>query len=261
MPRSTPPRPSPQPADPPRESFLDTLASNASLIAVALFIFAFAFENFAIPSASMASTILVGDHVLVDRAALAPSTPWAPLRYRQVHRDDIIVFRTPFLEADGQRWTLVKRVIGIPGDRIHLRNGIVYRNGVALNEPFAAQPTAGDYSPFVDDFPAIPASTFLGATAEWSLTMPQHVRNGDLVVPPNSYFVMGDNRQNSLDSRFWGFVPRANIIGRPLFVYWSIETPELPEDAPLAERAAVTRDELLHFFSRTRWSRTFHIVW
>jgi len=254
-------RPSPQPPDPPRESPLLTLSSTCSTIVAALFVFAFIFENFAIPSSSMASTILVGDHVVVERANLAPATSWAPfVHYRQVHRDDIIVFRTPFLEADGRHWTLVKRVIGIPGDCLHLRNGIVYRNGVAQNEPFAAKPAADDYSPYIDDFPAVPPSTDLGVTPEWTSSLPSNMRDGNVCVPPNSYFVMGDNRQNSYDSRFWGFVPRANILGRPLFVYWSIRIPELPVNASFAQQAAVTRDELLHFFTRTRWSRTFHPI-
>ena len=208
----------------------------------------------------MASTLLVGDHVIVDRAALAPETSWAPLHYRRVRRDDVIVFYKPVLEDNGERKILVKRVVGIPGDRIHLGNGVVYVNGVAQIEPFAAKPTFADYNPYIDEFPSLPPSDADGATAEWSVVMTQCVHDGDLVVPPDSYFVMGDNRQHSLDSRFWGFVPRANILGRPLLVYWSIETAELPDDAPLAERAAADCDEFLHFFTRTRWSRTFHIV-
>ncbi len=246
--------------DPPRESFLDSLSSNCSMIAVALFVLAFIFENFAIPSASMASTLLVGDHVIVDRAEFAPAASWAPLRYRQVRRDDVVVFHKPVVENNGERLILVKRVIGIPGDRIHLHDGTVYVNGVAQIEPFAAKPTGTDYDPFVDEFPSRPASETNCATAEWSVVMPQYVQNGDLVVPPGSYFVMGDNRQHSLDSRFWGFVPRANILGRPLLVYWSIETAELPINASLAERAASDRDEFLHFFTQTRWSRTFHVI-
>jgi signal peptidase I len=256
------PRKPPQPLTTnPTASYLSSFGSNCSMVVVGLFVFAFLFENFAIPSSSMASTLLVGDHVLVERANLAPATTWVPfVHYREVRRDDIVVFHTPFLEADGQRWILVKRVIGIPGDRIHLRGGVVYRNGLPLDEPFAAKPTAGDYNAYIDDFPSIAPSPDLGSTAEWSVAVPRYLQGGDIEVPANCYFVMGDNRQKSYDSRYWGFVPRDNILGRPLFVYWSIRTPELPEDAPFSTRATASADEFLHFFTRTRWSRTFSIV-
>ncbi|HVT98109.1 MAG TPA: signal peptidase I, partial [Acidobacteriaceae bacterium] len=114
--------------------------------------------------------------------------------------------------------------------------------------------------PYIDDFPSIAPAPDNGSTAEWSVLMGQYLHNGEIEVPSNCYFVMGDNRQKSYDSRYWGFVPRANILGRPLFVYWSIETPELPDNAPISQRASDTADELLHFLTRTRWARTFHPV-
>src|SRR5262252_7153183 len=122
-----------------KETALESLASIASVLAVGLFVMTFVFQNFEIPSASMVKTLLIGDHVLVDRVTLAPPAKWAPFTfYRDVHRGDIIVFLKPG-EPD---LFLVKRAIGIPGDRIHLRNGVVYLNGIAQNEPYAAMPTA-----------------------------------------------------------------------------------------------------------------------
>jgi signal peptidase I len=251
-----------QPIQETQETRLEGIASLCSTVILALFIFSFIFQNFAIPSASMASTILVGDHVLVERATLAPSTTWAPfIPYRDVRRGEPIVFFKPILEPDGQELILVKRVIGIPGDRIHLRQGIVYLNGIAQNEPRTAKITAANYDPYRDDFPSIPSANVPLVTAEWSLDLPSHIQGEDLVVPPDSFFVMGDNRPNSLDGRYWGFVNRANLIGRPLFVYWSFETPDddMYKTSP-SERATSTLHTMLHFFDETRWSRTFHKV-
>src|ERR1700679_569739 len=127
----------------PGETAPEGLASTCSVLAVGLFMLTFVFQNFVIPSSSMASTLLVGDHVMVEREGLAPDSQWAPfLHYREVHRGDVIVFYKPVEQPNGEHIFLVKRVIGIPGDRIHLRNGIVYLNGVAQNEPQAAKPTA-----------------------------------------------------------------------------------------------------------------------
>jgi signal peptidase I len=245
-----------------RETSSEGFASTCSVLAVGLFVLTFVFQNFVIPSSSMASTLLVGDHVVVERETLAPATKWAGfMHYREVHRGDIVVFYKPTEEANGEHMFVVKRVIGIPGDRIHLRNGIVYLNGVAQDEPQAAKPTSANYDPYVDDFPSVNPSTEPGVTAEWSASLPTHMQGPDVIVPSGNYFVMGDNRTNSMDSRFWGFLPRQNILGRPLFVYWSIVTPESGADeAPLAERAESTLHEFLHFFDETRWSRTFHRV-
>jgi len=248
----------------PEETPLEALASMLSLVAIALFAFTFIFQNFMIPSSSMASTLLVGDHVTADRATLAPAAHWAPLPYRAVRRDDIIVFYKPVLEESGpqkgEHMTLVKRVVGIPGDHIHLRNGTLYVNGVAQHEPFAAKPSYATYNSYVDDFPLIAPSIDLGVTPEWAALLPSVIQDGDVVVPPGKYFAMGDNRDNSLDSRYWGFVPQENILGRPLFVYWSAIMPEASDTAPLAEQAQSTLHELLHIFDQTRWKRTLHRI-
>ena len=207
------------------ETSLEVFASLCIKAALALFAFTFIFQNFVIPSGSMASTLLVGDHVTADRSMLAPRAKWASfLPYREVKRGDIIVFYKPVEETSGpekgEHIPLVKRVVGVPGDHIHLRNGIVYLNGVPQAEPLAAKPSYATYTAYVDDFPLIDPSRQPGVTPEWASLLPTYVQKGDLVVPPGQYFAMGDNRDNSLDSRYWGFVPRENIIGRPLFVYW-----------------------------------------
>lgn len=244
------------------ETPLEAFASICGVLAVGLFVLTFIFQNFAIPSSSMVKTLLVGDHVLVDRITLAPPAPWAPfVNYRTVHRGDIIVFYKPTVEPNGEHLFLVKRVVGIPGDRIHLRDGIVYRNGVALDEPYAGKPTDADYVPYRDDFPAVSPSESSDVTAEWTESLPSFIHGGDLAVPPGMYFAMGDNRTVSLDSRYWGFVPRANIVGRPLFVYWSFETPENQEyKTSLQDRVGWILHEAIHFFDQTRWRRTFHRV-
>ncbi len=247
------------------ETPLESLASVCSVLAVYLFVLTFVFQNFEIPSASMEKTLLIGDHVMVDRITLAPQAHWAPfLDYRPVHRGDVIVFLKPNPETPDL--FLVKRAIGIPGDRIHLRQGVVYLNGVAQNEPQAAKPAYdGDpqhaYNPYRDDFPSIPASVDEGATASWSLEMPSHIEGDDLVVPPGKIFAMGDNRTESLDGRYWGFVPQENIVGRPMFVYWSFETPaDQINKTSAADRVGFMGHILLHLFDQTRWKRTFHII-
>ncbi len=245
-----------------RETSLEGFASTCSVLAVGLFVLTFVFQNMLIPSSSMASTLLVGDHVVVERETLAPAAKWAPfVHYREVHRGDIVVFYKPTEDPKGEHIFLVKRVIGIPGDHIHLRNGIVYLNGVAQDEPQAAKPTPANYDPYVDDFPSVGPSAEPGVTAEWSVLLSTYIQSGDVVVPPGHYFVMGDNRTNSMDSRYWGFVPRQNILGRPLFVYWSIVRPESGiEEVPLEEQAESTLHEFVHFFDETRWNRTFHRI-
>ena len=251
------------------ETALESLSSICTVLAVGLFVMTFIFQNFEIPSASMENTLLIGDHVLVDRISLAPPSHWFPLmHYREPRRGDVIVFLKPHPETPDLY--LVKRCIGLPGDRIHLEHGVVYVNGVPQKQPYAQMPRDdGDpndaYVPYRDDFPAdlqgIEEQASANNAALWAVDLPNHVQNGELVVPDNSYFAMGDNRTKSLDSRFWGFVPRENIVGRPMFVYWSFQTPPDQSDkTSMGDRIAFIGHVLLHFFDETRWSRTLHIV-
>ena len=247
------------------ETPLESVASICTVLAVGLFLMSFIFQNYVIPSGSMEKTLLVGDHVLVDRMTLAPPTKWAFWEhYREVRRGDVIVFMKP--NAETPDLVLVKRAIGIPGDRIHLRNGIVYLNGVAQNEPAAAKPRSdGDaqdaYDPLRDDFPknGVPG----GSTELWAQDEPSHVVGEDLEVPPGKVFAMGDNRTHSLDGRFWGFVPRENILGRPLFNYWSFETTAdqmESQQASMGARIGSFFTTGIHIFDRTRWKRTLHLI-
>ena len=240
------------------ETPFEATASICTVLVVGLFILTFLAQNFVIPSGSMEKTLLVGDHLVVDRVTLAPPTKWMPLvRYREPRRGDIVVF----LKPGEPGMFLVKRLIAIPGDHIHLLNGIVVVNGVAQSQPHAQPTTADNFRDYLDDFPAVPMSPDLGATEAWTVAMPEHVKDGNLVVPPGMYFMMGDNRHNSLDSRYWGFVPRANIVGRPLFNYWSFKTPDDQyEQTGLGNKIAWLGHVALHFFTDTRWSRTFHVT-
>ena len=240
------------------ETPFEAVASICSVLVVGLFILTFLAQNFVIPSGSMEKTLLVGDHLVVDRITLAPPALWMPLiHYREPKRGDIVVFLKPG-EPD---MFLVKRLIGVPGDHIHLRNGIVIVNGVAQSQPHAQPTTPENHQDFLDEFPSVPPSVEYGATESWAVDFPSHVVDGNLVVPPGKFFMMGDNRHNSLDSRYWGFVPRANIVGRPLFNYWSFVTPEdRYEQTGIGSTVAWLGHVALHFFTDTRWSRTMHMV-
>jgi signal peptidase I len=253
------------------ETPFEALASICSVLVVGLFILTFLAQNRVIPSGSMENTLLVGDHLLVDQITLAPSASWMPLiRYREPRRGDIVVFFKPVYQpgidatnADGtpQYTPLVKRLIGVPGDRIHLRNGIVILNGVAQPVGFAQPATTDNFNEFLDNFPEVPPSAASGATEMWAVNFPSYIHDGDLVVPPGMYFMMGDNRHNSLDSRYWGFVPRANIIGRPLFNYWSFKAADGQlEQTGIGNKLAWFGHVLVHFFADTRWKRTLHVV-
>ena len=254
----------------PDETPFEAVASICSVLVVGLYILTFLAQNFVIPSGSMEKTLLVGDHLVVDRISLAPPAKTMPLvHYREPRQGDIVVFIKPVAEpepdAEGkpQYFFLVKRLIAVPGDHIHLHEGAVYLNGVAQPAPKDGSNDAGGGDPaFLDEFPrGGPPAPSPQVPDTWIVDFPSHIVDGDLVVPPGMYFMMGDNRHNSLDSRYWGFVPRQNIVGRPLFNYWSFKSTE--EDytqTEVSENIAWMVHVVTHFFSDTRWSRTFHLT-
>ena len=239
-----------------KETLPESIAGIASVLVVGLFILTFIVQHFEIPSRSMEYTLLVGDHVFVDR--LTPlgkgKLSWV-LPYREIHRGDTAVFLSPAQPG----MYLVKRIIAVPGDRIHLHDGVVYLNGVRQAEPYVVR--NGTYDTYRDEFPSA-FSYGIGQLAPgWSTTLEENIHNGDLVIPPNHYFAMGDNRDNSLDSRYWGFVPKENIIGRPLIVFWSFDVPEETGDPqPIADRIGSFLHTTIHFFGLTRWNRVFRLV-
>ena len=245
----------------PKETTVEFLASLAAVLVTGLFIITFVVQAFEIPSSSMEDTLLIGDHVFVNRIQFAPKTSWVGplLPYRDVHFRDIVVFLHPDPEYAGTY--VVKRVIGVPGDRIHLRQGVVYRNGVALDEPYVLHDRDNPADVYRNDFPAVPPSENEGLSPDWMTYLPSNIQGGDLVVPPGHFFAMGDHRGVSLDSRYWGFIPQENIIGRPMFIYWSFETPEDQyRKTAWSDRALFLGKVVLHFFDETRWRRTLRVV-
>lgn len=211
-------------------------------------------QPFVIPTASMEDTLMTGDHLIVDKLAFAPGGSLSRhlLPYEPIQRGDIIVFRYPLdIKQD-----YIKRVIGLPGDRIHIAGKQVYINGIKVDEPYKFHKTAY-FDSYRDNFPQAPRPQLRHEAIEM---LENHVVNGEVVVPAGKYFAMGDNRDYSDDSRYWGFVPRENITGKPLIVYWSYDAPT----AHLADRNVVNIDHLkdlaLNFFTKTLWSRTLMLV-
>ena len=244
----------PQPvAETARESWRRVIAEWATVLVVYLFLSTCVVQGYVIPTPSMENTLLIGDHLWVDKLAYAPGGDFFGklLPYQDVKHGDIIVFRYPLNLEE----TYVKRVIGLPGDRIHIENKQLIRNGSPVDEPYKVHKTAY-VIPVRDHFPdQVPND---GSLRPEAINMLRDcVRDGVLVVPPGRYFVMGDNRDLSDDSRFWGFVPRENIIGKPWVIYWSYDA---PTDRLLEFRLEHFADVALHFFYKTRWERSFQVV-
>lgn len=237
----------------------NTVAEWAVTILLLLFGTTTVAQAFVIPTGSMEDTLLIGDHLLVDKMAYAPAGSLTKhlLPYQEPRHGDIIVFRYPPEISQ----TLVKRLIGAPGDRLKIDRGVVYRNGIRLNEPYVYHKYA--YDPMSDNFPTAccrPVKEELALQAQREM-LDQNVIAGEVIVPANAYFAMGDNRDNSSDSRFWGFVPRENIIGKPFLIYWSYRasTEDLTGES-VGSMLTHFVDLGEHFFTRTRWERTFKLV-
>ena len=211
-------------------------------VILALFIRTFVVQAFKIPTGSMENNLLVGDHLLVNKFIFAPTaTPYeqSVLPIEEIRRGEVIVFKFP---QDPER-DFIKRVIGLPGETVEIRNKRVFVDGSPLNEPyvhFLQPPVSGN-----------------AEVASYDV----RERYGPVTVPPDHYFMMGDNRDNSEDSRYWGFLPRRYVKGKALMVYWSYESgrDEVPEAGVLGWLRNAG-SVIAHFFTRTRWSRLLHQI-
>jgi signal peptidase I len=242
-----------------RTAIVEFLESLLAAILMALFLIIFVVQSFEIPSESMAPTLLTGDYLLVNKFIFGGHGAWyeRALPYRDVRRGEVIVFKYPY---DDHPY-YVKRVIGLPGDHIRIANQAIYVNGFTAPEPHVVH-DAAYRDPFGDNFP--PAFKFVsqrGLRPEWAAVLMEHVVNGELVVPQGNYFVMGDNRDHSWDSRYWGFVDRGAIIGRPVGIYWSHDSASDGCAVSGGRRGATEFFRaVLHVPRCTRWPRLGHEV-
>lgn len=221
-------------------------------IVIAIFVITFIVQAFQIPSESMENTLLVGDYLLVDKLCYGGRAGDHLMPYQKISRGDVIVFHYPV----DPKQHFVKRVIGVPGDRLRMVNKTVFINGKPLNEPYVRFMEPPN-NLFRDNFPRTDMPTIYGMEGKWWLEMHKLVEDGDLIVPQGHYFVMGDNRDDSQDSRYWGFVPRENIIGRPLLIYWSVKTIDQDASTDKTYRFVYA---LTHLFQNTRWNRTLRLI-
>jgi signal peptidase I len=234
---------------------ISSLQSLMGTVVIAIFVITFIVQAFQIPSESMENTLLIGDYLLVNKLCYGGTGLGDHLMpYQRIARGDIIVFHYP---VDPQQH-FVKRVIGVPGDHLRMVNKRVLINGKALDEPYVhfVEPLNDQ---FRDNFPRVDIAA-RRMEGEWWLQMQKLVVDGQLIVPEGHYFVMGDNRDDSLDSRYWGFVPQENIIGRPLVIYWSVRDWDQNPSASLAGRLYHMAYAVAHIFQITRWNRTLRLV-
>ncbi len=229
-------------------------------VILALFGTSFVVQAFKIPSQSMERTLLVGDHLLVNKFIFGGRGQWYDkfLPYRTLQRGDIIVFKYPYQDHPH----FVKRVIGLPGDRLKIVDQQVYINDKPLNEPYVVHDPSSGYDPLNYSFPPVGSQIYMSPVQpEWAHEISKYIQGDELVVPPDRYFAMGDNRDHSLDSRYWGFVDRDAIMGRPFLIYWSVDANSTDYgETSFAQRILGIFDTLMHLPARTRWGRMLHTV-
>jgi signal peptidase I len=237
-------------------NLLDIVRSLFTVIVMAVFVLTFIAQPFRIPSESMERTLLVGDFLLVNKMVYAPPGPWKwLLPYREPEQGDVVVFHYPVKPSEH----VVKRVIGVPGDAVHLEDGLAWVNGQPLDEPYAVfEPAYADA--YRDDFPS-QFYTDPGVDPGWWQQMRADVRDGNLIVPPGEYFVLGDNRNFSRDSRYWGFVPRQDIVGRPFLIYFSLREPSATDPTQAQDDRLGQKNDLLDRVKHcVRWDRMLRVV-
>jgi signal peptidase I len=236
----------------------DLIGSVQSLlgtVVIAVFVITFIVQAFQIPSQSMENTLLVGDYLLVNKLCYGGRGLGDHLMpYQQIARGDIIVFHYPVDPTQH----FVKRVIGVPGDHLRMVSKKVFINGKPLDEPYVRFIEPPN-NLFRDNFPRVDIPA-LGLEGKWWLEMRRLVEDGQLIVPEGHYFVMGDNRDDSQDSRYWGFVPQENIIGRPLLIYWSVQDWDPNASGSLSGRLYHLAYAVTHIFQITRWNRTLRLI-
>lgn len=230
------------PASKAHHGLLATVRSLCEFLVVALFAMTFILQPFRIPSESMVPTLRVGDFLMVDKQAYEPEggLSWL-LPPSSIHRGDLVVFHYPVDPS----MHLVKRIVALPGDRVRLKNGRVWINGQPAKEPYAFYaPAAAD--DFRDNFPSLRQAD-PSLDPHWWMRLRRSVVDGEITVPKGQLFVLGDNRNDSEDSRYWGFVPEPDVVGRPFVVYFSI-IPTDVDSAPPTLRA------------RLRTALSFHVL-
>ncbi len=242
-----------------KESFWETVRSLVVVLIGVFCIRTFVGEATMIPTGSMERTILIGDHVFLGKLLYGPRVPFTDWRLptlRQIHRQNIVAFRYPLNPSQ----MFVKRVIGVGGDVVKIVNKQVYVNGKILPQPYAhfdssrILPLRDNFPPPVSMIPTLPAAWGLDPT--WAREMPRYIHEDGLHVPRGYLFVLGDNRDDSYDSRFWGFVPLKNVVGEPWFIYWSYRAPSREWlDDRWSDQLRFDASILGNFFHNTRWSR------